>query len=350
MGNIGNIVQNIDPPKNGFSTFDLLTILAGIFAFVPGLTSVGLDAGATIIKATETLAVSTEYGVKATASALTNSLGQTPQVMKALFPINTQTPTEYYQMSSELSSVVGNMSDRLGTALQLVTSDFQNFLGFASTGFFSTNVTNSTYLTDSMYYALNTYIISSCLAQNEVYGVRAVDTSVAQLAANSTADLSYSINCPAYDEYGVCDAWYYSNTTMNTYTLDNFRSPDQNYHDNMEYWFGQDYTTPQALFEGAESCTAQVGAGTAPTIATINSVPSLECVSQLTMWTWEMSCTYENMLTCEFSEGQPQPHFGHHEFLCYTRCESFSGPQIVPYGYLGPLIVGHPRHLVVTNH
>ena len=334
------MVQNINPPQpQGFNWYDLLNILGVAFAFAPGFAGVAAFVGHELGAAARS----------ASAAAILNSAAQVPQVLKILFLKGSTTEIQINQMESELSTLIANMTDRLTNALANVTSDATTFINFASGGQYSTGLVNATELTSTMVTALNTYIISSCLAQNNIYSVVGRGTNVAQLVANSTKELTYNINCPGYDQFGVCDAWWYSNTTGDTYTLSSFQNSEKDYGDLLSGWFGN-YTTPEALFEGSDICTASGGNGLGPTLANgSDDTINLACVSQITRRTWNMGCNNPtSMSTCEFLDGPSQPDFGQKGFECWERC-SYSGPRIVPYGYLGPLVLNSERKVSVKG-
>ena len=343
-GNVGNIIDNINPVNQGYrgmTIFNILTILSSAFAFLPGYSGITLDLH------------EINFGARYGLFTLFQSIAQTPALLRIVFPQASTTEQQYFAMSAELMDQSSAMQTRLAQGLSAVNSDPVSFLQFTNTGAFSVNVTeynvNET-LGAVMTLALNTFVVSSTLAQNEVYAAVAVDTNLAQLVANSSAELSYPIKCPEYDSRGMCDAWYYSSRTGSTYTLNAYRRSALNMASNLQFFFDQNYTTPELLFEGSQNCTASgPGGDYAPNsyLQITDGQVTAGCVSQIVMREWDMSCPFEkgnlqvNMKNCEFTDGAPQPLFGQHVFECDLECGRTEGPYIVPYGYLGPGLLNH---------
>jgi hypothetical protein len=159
-------------------------------------------------------------------------------------------------------------------------NDTDSFRLLASTGAFSglKPVTND--ITNAILSGLNTFLISQAYQANGVIITRLFNTSVRALQTNGTK-LNFDTSCDQdYDQYGVCNTYWYDESEGTTYALttssDNWR--DTSYNKDMQTWFSN-FTTPQLLFQGAAQCAP----GSSP------SVFSSTCLSSMKVCTWQLT-------------------------------------------------------------
>lgn len=331
-------MQVLDPDKKQFLDLQiLLIILQGIFSLIPG--AFGIAWAASTI------------GWQIGAQVVSNAVAVAPLVGRALFPVGNE-KSRVIQMAAlgaEFAQLVLTVQGNLEDAFSLVAGNMNNFLAFAQQGIFClSNNTNPASDTEYMVYSFNTFIISQALKRNNVHAVVARDTNPQQLATNGSR-LAYDIDCRAYDEYGLCDAWWYSKNYMSAFTLDNFGEMSRNYRKELRQLFSAGLTTGQLLFENALACQIQGNTAKPVNLTIYAGGLNAACLSQLPMLTWDQSChadllrlnpkarnhrNLESETRCEFLEQPKQPGFVEKDSTDYA-----TGPRYyVPTGYLGPLI------------
>ncbi|MCJ1257719.1 hypothetical protein MMC24_005545, partial [Lignoscripta atroalba] len=333
LGRIPAIVSNIDTPKSSLLDLsNILTVLSAGLSLIPGPAGI---AASTLTKSAQ-----------AAISVIVGGIGQIPGLTRVLFPTGTTDSkiVQAAELSSQLSTLTSQLIARFDEALKLAETDYTTFLALAQTGAFYGPTWDFSQLTTSMALALDSYVISTCLEGNDIHGVVGVATNPQALSTNaSAANLAYDIKCPNYDEYGVCNAWYYSNNTQSAYTLNNFDARQINYYSNYQLWFGEGWTTGEALFVNAAECMQSGRFGQAPSVDFTVGKVNLHCISQLRMYTWDMSCKYEARTRCEFTDGEAQGGYGQWDNKGgWNNAWSSGGGYerlLVPAGYLGPWIV-----------
>ena len=217
-------------------------------------------------------------------------------------------------------------------------SNVTEFLAFAEQGNFSTQTQNLPTLPDEtnyLYYGFNTYLVSQALNGNNVYAVVGVGTNPQALATNGT-ELNYSIDCQAYNEFNICDTWWYSGNYLSAFTLDDFNHMNRGFGPALTDLFNN-MTTGQLLFEGGYACNSQGNFGQPVNISVNAGGINTACISQLRVLTWDMNCHNDNYqgpesAACEFLEMPAQPTFWYANVHSVTSQPWYS----VPAGYLGP--------------
>ena len=216
--------------------------------------------------------------------------------------------------------------------LASVMANQTKFLAFASQGNFSAKPPALPDQANYLYYTFNTYLVSAALNGNNIYGVLGPGTDPQQLATNGTK-LNYNLDCKTYDELGVCDAFWHSET-YGAFSLHNFDHMNRNYGKQLSTLF-QNLNTGELLFEGALACNAEGNFGQPVNITVNAGGVSMACISQLRILTWQMDCANSKKFNgCEFVEIPPQPSF------MRQNAQSVTAQSIrsVPAGYLGPWI------------
>lgn len=361
--NVDTIVHLIDPPDDTNLILDhVLLVLTGIFAVIPAF---GLEAsaitgavkegqaakqaganaaqdGPATVNAGANAAGGVSKEVYAAGQFLESALFVVPQIGRFLFPVDTPA-SALLQISALKSRVVGLIQTVQGNLNKTVVSVMSNateFLAFASQGNFTASAPSLPDQENYLLYAFNTYLISACLAGNNVVGTMARDTDVQQLATNaSSTHLNWDFSsCRQYNEQGICDAWWYSKRYNSSFGLDNFNHMGRNYGQILTTLF-QNYTTGELLFDAAFACNSNGNWGSPVNITVNIAGVNTQCLSQLKIATWDMACSdVAADSQCEFLEMPRQ-----NTFFGDARIGSPAGSQkaptfAVPYSYLGPAL------------
>ena len=292
-----------------------------MFALVPG--PLGIYAGHSDFS----------YTWQQVAQVVSNAMTTLPNIGRYLFPTATAAAdlVQIAHLSSNFAQhVLILVQSNLNRTLASVMANQTEFLAFASQGNFSEQPLALPNQAHCLYYAFNTYLISSALTGNNIYGVLGRGTDPQQLATNGTK-LNYKIDCQSYDEQGVCDAWWHSNT-YGAFSLDNFGHMNKNYGKQLSKLLSN-LTTGELLFEIALACNAEGNFCQAVNITVNAGGVNTACISQLRILTWQMDCTEPKTTSgCQFVEVPPQPDFW------FQNAHSVTAQSVrsVPAGYLGP--------------
>ena len=326
--NIGKIVEIIDVPNTTSVALQwVLIALQGIFAVIPGPLGV---------YASNSWKFSNQW--QAIAQVISNAVSVAPNAFRFIFPTGNADSqiVQLAELSHNFANVMMTVKSNINVTLSEVMANSTAFLAFASQGNFSGKAPSLPAQENYLYYGFNTYLISQALNGNNVYGVISPGTDVRALANNGTT-LNYPIDCKDYDEYGICDNFWYSTNYRSTFTLDNFDHMNRNYGETL-YNLISNLTTGELLFEGAYACHSEGNFGQ-PVNITINAGGiNTACISQLRILTWNMDCTSVTDAECEFME----PGTAQESFLDRSECAAAGGfcphRYSVPTGYLGPLL------------
>ena len=173
-----------------------------------------------------------------------------------------------------------------------------------------------------------------------IYGVVGLGTNPAQFKANGTRITAYShneISCDAYNDAGVCDAWWYSETYGSAFTLNNFNQMNTNYGQAMNDLFHNNLTTGELFFETACACALKGSSRFSGNLTVTSEGLQAQCLSGLRVLTWDMTCHAKDSPKndeCEFLEQEKQPGFWYRGGQFFNGEPRFS----VPAGYLGPAL------------
>lgn len=343
--NVDEIVQLINPPDNtNLILDDILIALTGIFAVAPGL---GLNVGNMLEKAVEK-ASDVSQSLRLSLTFVENAIIGFPQIGRYLYPIDTPASSvvQIADLKNQLGTLIGTVQGNLNKTVVSVMADPKEFLAFASQGNFTAAAPSLPDQQQYLLYAFNTYLISTCLRGNNIYGTIAKDTNVQALATNGSQEYlnegfksDITGYCTGYSPSNVCDSWWFSGNYNSTFGLDHFTHPDRSFHDLLETIF-QKYTTGQLLFDNAYGCNQNGNYGN-PISVTVNAAGiNTQCLSQLRILTWNMECDDDGVRdkTCEFVEEKAQGRFlgncGSKGFFSVMDEPVYC----VPNGYLGPLV------------
>lgn len=324
-GPVGKIVKTINPEVSHQQT--LGDFLQALTAFTPLLT-LPAQLGKAVTSVTET------------------ALRQSPGVLKQLNPTGTL-DSEVIQISDiydGLSIIKTTYQQNISNALALVQNDFATFNLFAANGSFIAPRASLEAETVNLTAALQTYIVSSCLASSNIIITLARDTSPQQLVSNGSLTTPDLIQCDSYDEYGVCSAWWYDPDTNAAFALSSLRNLGTNYYDLMETLFSNGWTTGADLFLGAKACAdyqAAHGGANDPALDPVTMVP--RCISNVQVCVWDQSCQPGDAtcaFTGEYGWNLCKPPLGYKDGDCGGYAIT---SEVIPAAYLGPLLTITPE-------
>ncbi|KAL9030602.1 MAG: hypothetical protein Q9196_001308 [Gyalolechia fulgens] len=337
--NVDEIVQLINPPDDTNLILDnILLVLSGIFAVAPGL---GFNVGNALDKMVES-SMQVSKSVRLGFEFVENAITGFPTIGRFLFPIDTPASSvvQIADLKNRLGELIGQVQGNLNKTLVSVMANPTEFLAFASQGNFTASAPSLPDQQQYLLYGFNTYVISACLVGNNIHGTIAKDTNVQALATNGSQErLNYDLSaCEGYNSENVCDAWWYSGNYASTFGLDHFSHLGRNYGELLTTLF-QKYTTGQLLFDNAYACNQNGNYGNGVHVTVSPAGLNTQCLSQLQILTWDMSCRGVGDSQCEFVEQGPQDGF-----LRNCGSESYFSVMdepiyCVPNGYLGPLIL-----------
>lgn len=248
-------------------------------------------------------------------------------------------------INSNLATIVSQLETNVQNAIVDAMGNFSLFMEFANEGFFSTQIQNINTIQQNLTQALNTYVVSQALQDDLVIITRALDTDVHALATNGT-ELGYDINCKnGYDEWGMCDVWWYDTENNISYGLESLKDMALNFTDVLHDLFNSNVTTPQMLFQGSQVCANAAGGiqGDAPgsNLTTKTGIWNAECIANLKICTWELG---ELSQEKEFTDCPGETDFALEGCGFGTENEA-----LVPINYLGPWILGGYEGIVCNK-
>ncbi|KAL8835224.1 MAG: hypothetical protein Q9170_003420 [Blastenia crenularia] len=338
--NVDEIVQLIDPPDTTHLIMDdILIALTGIFAVAPGL---GLNIGSAIDNAVEK-ASEVSQSLRLGLVFVENAIIGFPQIGRYLYPIDTPASQliQIADLKGKLGDLITTVQGNLNKTIVSIMSSPTEFLAFASQGNFTASAPSLPDQQQYLLYGFNTYIISTCLAGNNVRATVAKDTNIQALVTNGTyTEFAYDLSaCVGYNSENVCDSFWYSGTYASTFSLDHFSHLDRSYGTLLTNLV-QKYTTGQLLFDNAYACKISGNYGS-PLNITVNAGGlNTQCLSQLQVLTWDMGCTGVRDRQCEFLDGEAAQD----QWLGNCGSKSYFSVMddpvyCVPNGYLGPLVL-----------
>ena len=292
QGPIGKIETAINPEQPSTETLDM---------FLQTLTAL-----------TPTIGIPGQIGemaIKQTARNIETALRQSPGVLKQLNPSGTL-ESQYHDQNDlydGLSKVKTSYQANVSEALALVQSNFTTFSLFAANGSFIAPRADLQAQTTNLTLALTTNAVASALTLSNTVITLARETDPNALAHNGTLGYSDLDNCNGYDQYGVCDEWWYDPATNAAYSLSNIKDPSRSHHDLLVEMFSSGWTTGADLFLGAKSCAdyqAVLGGDSSPTLDTATF--SARCISNTQICVWDQSCGWGDpncLYTGEFGGG-----------------------------------------------
>ncbi|KAI9720214.1 MAG: hypothetical protein M1812_003032 [Candelaria pacifica] len=262
------------------------------------------------------------------AQGLTAALQQSPGAAKALLPVGTAASQnlQVADIEASLGNLTQTYQNNIAEGLAAVLNDVNYFLNFAANGNFIGAVSDLDAQTNNLTANLQNYVISQCLAANNIDISVAYDTDPAQLQANSSATLNKNvpISCASYDANNICNTWWHDPNNNAAWSFFNKGEPAKSYYTEMETVIANGWTTGVELFLGAQTC-ADLGGGS----ATINPTTFQPvCMVNNAVCVWDPSGNLE-FTNCETQTD---------DWL--AACNQVSASQArgkkIPTAYLGP--------------
>ena len=338
-------ILNLPLPK----PFPLLQVLATL-AFALGLISPsGWGAKIPVLGEATRNALT---AIEVPGEYLLRAVQNTPTLARNLLDTGDKSKTEVQvgQIGSDMAMIVSQLQTNIQNAIVEVMGNFTVFMDFVSGGYFSTQIENLNTITVNTTLAFQTYVVSQALQDDSVVITRAVDTDVNALVTNGTYSLdsmAYDIGCTqGYNEWGMCDNWWYDAENHVSYGLLNQKAPQLNYTATLEAIFDQRITTPEMLFRGSQICANAAGStqGNAPGTSLVTDVGvwNAECIANLKICTWELSIFSQQH---EFTDCPSD-----HDFAMEGCGEGVDINQArVPINYIGPWLLSGQFTGIVCN-
>jgi hypothetical protein len=140
-------------------------------------------------------------------------------------------------------------------------------------------------LENSLAHALNAYAAARMLNDLNIVASRAMDSGVRALQTNGTG-IKWDTGCDSdYDQYGVCNTWFYDGT--DSFGLTDPNNMNNNYINILETLFGGvgagPLTTGALLFSGGRDCAQSSGTnGGSPPVLDQSDPTSYSCLVEVT--------------------------------------------------------------------
>ncbi len=280
-------------------------------------------------------------------NTLETALRQSPGLLKQMLPSGTLN-SEFEQVNDihdGLAKIQRYYQANITNALSLVQTSFTTFLDFSAEGGFIAPQASLQAQSGVLIAALQTYIVSSCLSQNNIFITLTRDTNPHELVTNGTLGLNtHLVSCDYYNEYGVCSTWWYDAPNNRAFGLSSTEDPQNNFYDLLNEIFGNGWTNPSLLFSGAIDCADYVknnpGASNQPQLD-VNTMHA-HCISNTQICVYDQSCAI-NDRDCEFTgeyggtdDGPCRPG-KNYMTDCGNTYSIVSGR--IPAAYLGPMDV-----------
>lgn len=278
-------------------------------------------------------------------NTLETALRQSPGLLKQMLPSGTLN-SEFEQVNDiydGLSKIQKYYQANITNALSLVQTSFPTFLDFAAEGGFIAPQASLQAQSGVLIASLQTYIVSSCLSQNNIFITLTRDTNPHELVTNGTLGANtHLVSCDYYNEYGVCSTWWYDAPNNRAFGLSSTEDPQNNFYDLLNELFTNEWTNPSLLFSGAIDCADYVkstGRTNQPQLDVDTMRP--HCMSNTQICVYDQSCAI-NDRDCEFTGeygGTDGPCKPGKNYMtdCGNTYSIVSGR--IPAAYLGPMDV-----------
>ena len=258
----------------------------------------------------------------------------------------TDSDVQVAELSSGLARIVAQLQTNIQNAVVMVMSNYSLFFDFVDDGFFSTQIENLNTITQNVTLALNTYVVSQALQNDQVIITRALNTDVNELQLNGSA-VQYDTGCGhGYDEWGMCGNWWYDSTNRISYGLESMKDMLNNYTDPLESLFNQGITTPELLFMNSQFCADASGStqGNAPgtALSTSTGIWNTECISNMKICTWDLVNlgVFNEYTDCDRESAFAMDECGDGEGVVQVT---------VPASYIGPYLTSSEFQGIACN-
>ena len=215
------------------------------------------------------------------------------------------TATEVVEASTLLNGLMElstTLSSRVQYALQSVTSDLDLFLNVTANGtFVSAQSWTIPQGPGILLQPLDTYLVSSILAQEGWEILVLVGIDVAALSQSSTGSLPawvqsncpnckppVNLGCSSYDANNQCGRWWYSQNLNSSFTLVQTSNSSNDPTDLITTVFQQGWTTGKLLFENAAVCAEP--SSLVQTLETMQRLrrPASPLTDYMDSWFWRL--------------------------------------------------------------
>ena len=208
--------------------------------------------------------------------------------------------------ASALPSALTRFATTVGSGiqygLQSIMNDLDVFLNVSTDGAFATpQLWSIPHDPATLTQPLNTFLVSSILAQSNwtVFALAGID--VAALSQSSTGTLPgwvlsscptctppVNFGCTSYDVNSQCGRWWYSEDLNSSFTLVHISNPSSNPTDLITTIFQQGWTTGSLLFENAAICDEPPSL-----VETLSTIPKFErpaspVTDYMDSWFWRL--------------------------------------------------------------
>ncbi len=159
-------------------------------------------------------------------------------------------------LDAKLIDLNNDLTQMLNNGLRVVMSDLDSFLGFASTGSFSSNNMPSIAAeTEGMDLALKTFLLTSAMTANDLGGgIQFLATGVAWLENPPEASQACTI-----DASGLCGQNYWSSELSQAFNIEPLTDSAPNIADLMSWIEDSSGVTFSSVFDAAYKCTRDYG-------------------------------------------------------------------------------------------
>lgn len=209
-------------------------------------------------------------------------------------------------IEAKIGEYMGYIADTMLTAAVSVPNNITAFIEWTSNGFFYTEPPDIDTTMDQIKVAINTFIMSQILQNDNFVIARQLDTNPLALYTNGTQGIDLRlINCPGYDSWSMCNVWWYWSDGNAAYSLFSTDANDwhHNYTDDLEAFFDNGNLTPEDLFLGSQLCAigANTPQGGAPGLTfnyTEGSIATA-CLSNIQICTWNLEDSWPQFYESE---------------------------------------------------
>ncbi|KAI9758936.1 MAG: hypothetical protein M1835_000497 [Candelina submexicana] len=315
---IGEIVQLFDPPEDKNKLASQMFVALGA-----AIGSVAFPGGGKFLST----------------YLATPALQQFPGIFKYLYPYGTvdSRVAQGNDLQAKMDWLVQNSQANMNSALQQALDRWDIFTAITQSGAFIGPPSSINDQQKNLTATLNTFCLSQVMQANNIYLTVGLHTNPKEWAANGTLKKQEYINCPDYDEYGMCDQWWYDSVEGNAYGIIRDDKNQKHYVDQLHQVFSK-WTTPELLFRGAKRCADYVYAGGDPNALLDPSAAEPRCISNLPLCVWNQQCWG---MWCLLGNDYPaanclQKNKGFHTWECGSISQD--NTRWVPNPYLGPIL------------
>ena len=251
------------------------------------------------------------------------------------------------EIEGSLGSWVSIFTPIIETAGTNDTMNHTSFNPWLASGYFYDVPPDQPTMQYGLVQALNTYVLSQVLQDNNIIIARQTDTDPRDLQFNATGksiNSQIDLGCKdGYNNYSMCGQWWHDSMTNTAYSLYRTDAHWANYMPDLEWVFDNEYLAPEDLFRGSQYCADgsnnTQGQDPRTILETLESGGlQTPCLSNVRVCTWNLESAWPEF----YEEGCPQQSNYDLDDCVYE--EGPGGAPIVdpplheedlPLGYLG---------------